>query len=232
MNNFYKRVLRVVLVALFAATITLPTALAAKPDVKAKVSISADNMPMRQFLAAIEQQSNYSFFYSNSVLNNAPNVTIEAKDMAIEQILKKVFEGTNRTYEFVGNKIAIKFAPEVAKTEGGGNLATSAAPAAKSAKPQRVSGKVLDENGQPMVGVGVIIVNTLQGVVTDLNGTYEIKEKDGKKTISFDFVDEKNASEEQKYVLGIIDSILKADLPFSEEGDKITIGYLMTFTKK
>ena len=175
MNNFYKRVLRVVLVALFAATITLPTALAAKPDVKAKVSISADNMPMRQFLAAIEQQSNYSFFYSNSVLNNAPNVTIEAKDMAIEQILKKVFEGTNRTYEFVGNKIAIKFAPEVAKTEGGGNLATSAAPAAKSAKPQRVSGKVLDENGQPMIGVGVIIVNTLQGVVTDLNGTYEIK---------------------------------------------------------
>ena len=66
----------------------------------------------------------------------------------------------------------------------------------------------------------------------ELDGTYEIKEKDGKKTISFDFVDEKNASEEQKYVLGIIDSILKADLPFSEEGDNITIGYLMTFTKK
>ena len=66
----------------------------------------------------------------------------------------------------------------------------------------------------------------------ELDGTYEIKENDGKKTISFDFVDEKNATDDQKYVLGIIDSILGADLPFSEEGDKITIAYLFSFKKQ
>ena len=43
------------------------------------------------------------------------------------------------------------------------------------AKPHVVKGTVLDENGKPMAGVGVIIATTLQGVVTDIEGKYEIK---------------------------------------------------------
>jgi len=43
-----------------------------------------------------------------------------------------------------------------------------------SSDQHQVSGKVLDENGQPMVGVGVIIMNSLQGVVTEMDGTYKI----------------------------------------------------------
>ena len=65
----------------------------------------------------------------------------------------------------------------------------------------------------------------------ELKGTYEIKEKDDEKTISFDFIDESKASEDEKYILGIIDSFLGADLPFKEDGDKITIG-ISSFTKK
>ena len=45
----------------------------------------------------------------------------------------------------------------------------------EAAKPHIVRGKVLDQNGKPMAGVGVIIASTLQGVVTDINGNYEIK---------------------------------------------------------
>lgn len=65
-----------------------------------------------------------------------------------------------------------------------------------------------------------------------ISGTYEIEEDDGKKTISFDFIDEDEASEDEKYVLGIIDRILGAELSFKEEGDKITIGTIFTFKKK
>lgn len=68
----------------------------------------------------------------------------------------------------------------------------------------------------------------------ELKGTYEIKEKDDEKTISFDFVDESKATDEEKQVLDVIDAILGADLPFKEDGDKISIGKILplTFTKK
>lgn len=67
-----------------------------------------------------------------------------------------------------------------------------------------------------------------------LTGTYEIEEKDDKKTISFDFVDEDDATEDEKKVLKIIDGILDADLLFEEDGDTIKIGKILpaTFKKK
>ena len=59
------------------------------------------------------------------------------------------------------------------KIRGGGEFSSSQSQ--EAAKPHIVRGKVLDQNGKPMAGVGVIIASTLQGVVTDINGNYEIK---------------------------------------------------------
>ena len=44
-------------------------------------------------------------------------------------------------------------------------------------EPHWVTGTVLDEEGKPMVGVGVIIPATLQGVITDADGKYRIQAK-------------------------------------------------------
>ena len=60
-----------------------------------------------------------------------------------------------------------------AQNPRGGEFSSSQSP--EAAKPHVVRGKVLDQNGKPMAGVGVIIASTLQGVVTDINGNYEIK---------------------------------------------------------
>ena len=72
---------------------------------------------------------------------------------------------------------------------------------------------------------------------TELTGTYEIKTDDetDKKTISFDFIDEDKAEEDEKYVLGIIDSALDGDIPMSEKDGVLTLGegwVVLTFTKK
>ena len=66
-----------------------------------------------------------------------------------------------------------------------------------------------------------------------LTGTYEIEEDDnGKKTISFDFIDEEDANEDEKAILKVIDKLLDADLPMTEKDGKLTIAYVHTFEKK
>ncbi len=66
-----------------------------------------------------------------------------------------------------------------------------------------------------------------------LTGTYEIKDKDDdKQTIAFDFVDEKDADEDEKKALELIDAILGSDLSFEKGDDYIKIGLLLKFTKK
>ena len=65
----------------------------------------------------------------------------------------------------------------------------------------------------------------------ELKGTYEIEEDDGKKTISFDFIAEDEATDDQKYVLNLLDAFLSGKISFKEDGDTITIGF-SKFTKK
>ena len=66
----------------------------------------------------------------------------------------------------------------------------------------------------------------------ELNGKYEIKEKNDRMTISFDFVDEDTATDEELAVLKVIDKLLGTELNFEEDGDEIKIGYMFSFKKK
>jgi len=120
MELFTKRVLKMMLATLLAMFFCATPALAAEPQSEQKIAISVKDMPMRQFLAEIERQCNYSFFYSNSVLNDAPNVTVNANGLELGKLLHQVFDGTALTFEFVGNKIAIKRSAVPQNPTGGG----------------------------------------------------------------------------------------------------------------
>ena len=55
-------------------------------------------------------------------------------------------------------------------------VSATAAPSHSEAEQQRkVSGRVLDEAGQPLVGVTIISTVTTQGVITDAEGTFELR---------------------------------------------------------
>lgn len=53
---------------------------------------------------------------------------------------------------------------------------------------RKVTGKVVDENGEPMIGVTVKVKGTSTGVVTDLNGSFSVNVPVGKKTLEFIYV--------------------------------------------
>ena len=185
MKNSNLGVIKAILVSVFAIVTSLSPVLAITPDLKEKISITVKNMSMQQFFAEIENRSSYTFFYSNTVLKGVPDVSVSVQDMAIDQLLHQVFKGTNLVFEEVGNKIAIKMSRAATNISGGGKTVTTSEPEVKQSKAQPseasqsqwVTGTVLDEDGKPMVGVGVIIVSTLNGVTTDINGKYRIQAK-------------------------------------------------------
>ena len=120
MNNSIKRVIKTISVAFFISLSWMSHATDIAPDIKDKVSISVNDMPMPQFFAEVENMSNYSFFYSDTVLKGIPNVSISVQDMLIDQLLREVFKGTNLVFEVIGNKIAIKMTRTTTNVRGGG----------------------------------------------------------------------------------------------------------------
>lgn len=153
-------------ILLSAATCILLSLQMAAQSAEAFITLKAQEQPFKEFLQEVEKQSGRSFFFTDEVLAKVPTVSVDVKALPLEKLLHLVLDGTGVTFETVGEKIAIKLdnagVPPVMKVEG-------------KAAPIQVSGVIVDENGEPLPGVAVMIAGTTSGVVSDVNGKYSIK---------------------------------------------------------
>src|SRR5665647_376839 len=59
---------------------------------------------------------------------------------------------------------------------------------AQQAKERTVTGKITDENSQPLAGVTVLVVGTTTATMADNNGGFSIRVPEGKKELQLSFI--------------------------------------------
>ena len=123
----------------------------------ARFTIHLDNVPMEQVVNEIEAQSRYLFLFNKDIDSRRIIVSVHAENQTITQILPVLFKDTELDYTIEGMSI----------------LVTKKAKA--SEKPVQVRGKVLDQQGLPIVGASVIVQGTTVGVSTDAQGRFELE---------------------------------------------------------
>lgn len=120
------------------------------------ITIKANEMEIVQVLSAIEKQGEVRFLYNSRMKELRQRVSINKVNATVDDVLKQVFAGTSLTYTQLDNKlIAIR----------------SAAPLVQDI---RVTGRVLSETGEPVVGASVMVRGSQAGVVTDARGAFSI----------------------------------------------------------
>ncbi|MFC2113371.1 SusC/RagA family TonB-linked outer membrane protein [Bacteroidota bacterium] len=90
------------------------------------------------------------------------------------------------------------------------------------AQPRTVTGTVTDANGEPLVGVTVIVKGTTMGAITDINGNYTLPDVPEDATLVISFI----GMISQEFVVGNqqnIDAVLVEDLIGIEE--LVVVGY-------
>ena len=122
----------------------------------ARFTIHMENVPMEQVVNEIEKQSRYLFLFNKDIDSRRIIVSVHAENQTITQILPVLFKDTELDYTIEGMSI----------------LVTKKAEA--SEKPVQVRGKVLDQQGLPIVGASVIVQGTTVGVSTDAQGRFEL----------------------------------------------------------
>lgn len=120
------------------------------------VSLDFKNAKVEKVLSAIKNQTKMGLVFSDQIVDVNRVVTIQMKDVALEDALKKILEGTNVTFEIKNNKIYLL---EKAKNSSPG-------------KKRVVKGIVLDAMGEPIIGASVFVKGTSNGTITDLNGGF------------------------------------------------------------
>ena len=119
-----------------------------------KLNLAIENQTLRSALNILEQESSYRFFYSENISSLDEVVTIDARNHGIDQILNKLFEDKNITYEINENKLIVL------------------KPMSNDQGKRIISGNVVDGTGTPLPGVTIIAKGSTIGAITDLDGKF------------------------------------------------------------
>ena len=136
----------------------------------AKITIQKKNISVIEALKEIEKQSDYSVGYNDSQLKNKPVLNLDLKAATLEYALSQILRGSGFTYQFKDKYIMIIPDKKLKETPT-----------------KKVSGIVIDENNEPLIGVNIKVEGSSEGAITDIDGNFNIMAPQGS-TLSFTYV--------------------------------------------
>lgn len=125
------------------------------------VTLGSNKVSLKAAFEKIEKASKYKIAYNSSLIDANRTVTISKTKGDVLEILNLLLKESGCTYEKNGNYLIVK--PQSKKQPGKKNI-------------KRVTGQLLDEMGEPMIGVTVMVKGTTTGVVTDIDGNFTIED--------------------------------------------------------
>ena len=139
-------------------------------DLSKVISITLNKKSIKESLMSIQSKSGLSFVLPEKLMSRIDKkITISADQTSVKDILEKVLESTKLEYRIVEGYIIIDAKP-VPRTPG------------------KLTGRILDDRGEPLPGATVRIIETGQNVQSDSNGNYTLTLPSGTYTIEVSYI--------------------------------------------
>lgn len=134
------------------------------------ISLKVKNVTVKKAMEQLKTASGYSFVFSLNDVNTKQRVSVSAENATLESVIKQILSGQpGLTYEIQDKKIIVKKGQKP-----------------KSSKPTRVKGRVIDPNGEAVIGATIKESGTPNGTITDIDGNFVLDaSEDGLLEISY-----------------------------------------------
>ncbi|WP_430809948.1 MULTISPECIES: SusC/RagA family TonB-linked outer membrane protein [unclassified Carboxylicivirga] len=141
------------------------------------LSIKVNNMSLEDFLNKIEEQSEFSFFYSG-IINVEQKVSGEYRAKKITEILDDVTSDLGLRYKIIDKQVILFPLKSESEAEVQQNQLI-----------RKVTGRVEDIYGDPIPGVNIYEAgNPQNGVISGIDGSYSIDISSELAVVSFSFI--------------------------------------------
>ena len=193
-----QNVLRKMKITIFLLLISVISIFANDAYSQTKVlNLDLENSTVKEVLRNIEEQSEFNFMYSEKVVDVNRKVSVTLKEKKIDEVLDELFDDTDVDYK-ISDRFILLSTPEAT----GNNNAVI--------QQQTITGKIVDETGEPMPGVTIVVKGTTNGTITDFEGNYTLGDIPENAILQFSFVGMKS----QEVEVGnqsIIDIVLEVE---------------------
>lgn len=138
-------------------------------DQRLNLNLSFSSASLREVVSAFTEQTGVVFSYETSLgKRTLSDVHVVIKDASLEEMLNTLFYDTGISWKIKDHVVALTAIPSSKKHVDRPRPSPSA-----NRKPV-VTGRVVNEEGEPLVGVNVLVKGTTQGTSTDIDGIYSI----------------------------------------------------------
>lgn len=177
MNKIYlSRVMKIIMFLFIAGFTTVSAS-----SYSQQITLKGENIPFSSVIDAIRKQSGYTVFGTKKIFESTRPVTIDVKNMPLQQFLNKVVQGQPITYAIEDKTISLSSAPQaVPKPE---TLSAS--------QQQNLSGVVRDgDTMEPLLGATIKLKGSSLATTTNAKGYYQISipQSDKSQVLVFSYV--------------------------------------------
>ncbi len=167
-----RKILRIMKCIIFLICLSISQVFANLNAQEIKVDVKAENSSFIDVINSLRIQTNCYFLFDVSDIKSVGQLNFNFESRPLKEVLENILKGTALSYRFIDNTVII-FKTKVKISDQEKNI--------------NVDGKVLDEKGNPIPGVSVVIKGTNVGVSTDKNGVFKLLVPDSGKKIVFCF---------------------------------------------
>ncbi len=124
-----------------------------------QLTIRLNRVTVREAMEEVKKQSGYNFIFATSDVDVRQLITVNAVNQPIEAVVKQIIEKQALQFDIKEKSIVLKKA-EI--------------PVAPRQHSVRLSGRVVDDKGVPVIGASVVIRETNLGTITDIDGNFKL----------------------------------------------------------
>ena len=144
-----------------------------------QVTLSLKNASVEKVFNQIERQTGLGFIYTKAMLAGLPQVTIKVKDAPVKEVLDECFKDQSLEYIIDNNTIVI--------TRKVASPVTQLLSFFDPPPPVEIRGRVVNQQGEPLENVTILISGTKLGTTTNADGRFTITVPDNNKKIALEF---------------------------------------------
>lgn len=152
---------QIILPLLLGGCLSFPVGLEAQ-----NIRLNFNNTTLEKALDKISKACQVNFAFSKEVIDVNRKINKEVAGDELATVLNQLFAGTNVTFREEGKSVYLTTKAQ-SKING------------QKTKNRKITGKVLDNLGDPVIGANIQVEGTENGTITDIDGNFSIDVADG-----------------------------------------------------
>jgi TonB-linked SusC/RagA family outer membrane protein len=135
------------------------------------ITIQKREISVIDALDMIKQQAKVSVMYQDNIVNKRILLNLNLKNVSLSEALKAVCEPAGLEFLFKDNYVLIRNSQKT-KNQTKGDTSTNGA--ATDRRQRSISGRTMDESGEPLPGASIRVVESQSGAISDNDGFFKI----------------------------------------------------------